>query len=251
MDISSAEHFFRSYAGSFFNGNPEDEVNLQLKIDHTFRVLALARMIAEQENFSREEKLCTEYAALYHDLSRFEQFLKYRSFRDTGDFDHGLKSAELAEQLPHDAFALTGSQRQMVLEAITFHNKLAVMPNPSRVLMALRDADKLDILALTLQELENSCNAKIFFDLKLTDALSRDVLQALCECRAVNHQIMQTRGDFAAGKLVWIYDLNYLSSKKYFKNAGFLEKYAPFVEPCGIVEDFFRNANTFLNGDDL
>ena len=97
MKISLEQHL-RDYAASFYNGQPENDRNIRLKIDHTFRVRDEARRIAAAELPDPAERSLAERAALLHDLSRFEQFARFGTFMDAASFDHGDRSAELAAE---------------------------------------------------------------------------------------------------------------------------------------------------------
>lgn len=150
MKISLEQHL-RDYAASFYNGQPENDRNIRLKIDHTFRVRDEARRIAAAELPDPAERSLAERAALLHDLSRFEQFARFGTFKDAASFDHGDRSAELAAE-QHLLDDLDEAAQADVLDAIRSHNKLAIPGTLSErgtvLAQVVRDADKIDIMPI-------------------------------------------------------------------------------------------------------
>ena len=153
MKISLEQHL-RDYAASFYNGQPENDRNIRLKIDHTFRVRDEARRIAAAELPDPAERSLAERAALLHDLSRFEQFARFGTFKDAASFDHGDRSAELAAE-QHLLDDLDEAAQADVLDAIRSHNKLAIPGTLSErgtvLAQVVRDADKIDILRVNVE----------------------------------------------------------------------------------------------------
>ena len=88
-------------------------------------------------------------AALYHDVARFEQYLRWHTFRDRESCDHGqwgVRILKREQRLEDEAPAV----RTLVLVAVGLHNRFALPPGlpegMARICHAVRDADKLDIL---------------------------------------------------------------------------------------------------------
>ena len=166
--LSKLEREFAVYAQSFFTGEESIDRNLRLKLAHSFRVRNEMRRLAQAESFSPEETRGALRTALLHDLSRFEQFQRFHSFNDAESFDHGDRSAELAAS--GDWLEGFGpEERDAILTAIRVHNKLAIPPGlPELALLwsrAIRDADKLDIIPILLDYLEDPENESIVFGL--------------------------------------------------------------------------------------
>lgn len=163
MKISLEQHL-RDYAASFYNGQPENDRNIRLKIDHTFRVRDEARRIAAAELPDPAERSLAERAALLHDLSRFEQFARFGTFKDAASFDHGDRSAELAAE-QHLLDDLDEAAQADVLDAIRSHNKLAIPGTLSErgtvLAQVVRDADKIDIMPILFDYLKHPTNKSV------------------------------------------------------------------------------------------
>ena len=131
MKKDALKQRFLEYSAAFRTGIREVDINLQLKQGHTLRVLAEAEALAAAEGFSETEKFLLHCAALFHDLSRFEQFVRFQTYNDAVSFDHGERSYQLILQddwLPPE---FSEEDKMIVLSAVRFHNKRCVPDNLS------------------------------------------------------------------------------------------------------------------------
>ena len=130
-----------------------------------------------------------------------------------------------------------------ILDAIRVHNKVAIPPGfaePERRLAAVvRDADKIDILPILLDYLEHPDNESIVFGLSREPRLSPAVRDALRQGCSPAHRDMRTVCDFVAGKLAWVYDLNYPAARAEFRRRNYLEQLRSHLPVC-VPSDFHR-----------
>ena len=134
-------------------GSEFDVANVQLKIDHTMRVLEFARQIAGPKGRAAGLRELAELAALFHDVGRFPQYARYRTFHDQMSVNHAyqgvvtLKQHRVLEDLP-------AAGRRLVLGAVALHNRRSLPRGLPRELkditQMVRDADKLDIFQVML-----------------------------------------------------------------------------------------------------
>ena len=245
----SARREFRRYAESFLSGRKDEDCGVTLKVEHTFRVLDEMERLAAAEGFPPTELRLCRYAALLHDLSRFEQFVCYRTFRDAESFDHGDRSAELAAELGFTA-PLPAEEAEAVLLAVRRHNKIALPAEPMGISevpsRAVRDADKLDIMRLFLDYLDRPENPAVVFSLRPDAPVSPEVLAALRERRSPNHAVMRSVNDFSAAKLVWGFDLNYRHSRREFLQRGYFDRLMLHLPKQPELEELYRRAVAFL-----
>ena len=225
--LSPLEQEFASYAKSFFTSDETVTRNLRLKLAHSFRVRNEMAKLVEVEGFSPDETCLALRAALLHDLSRFEQYSRFRTFKDLDSFDHGERSAELAVSL-HMIDDLADDEQADVLTAIRAHNKLripvGITPRANLLAKAIRDADKLDILPILLGYLKDPENKSIVFGLDPEPELSPVVRDTLLRGETPNHRDMRTVCDFLAGKLLWTHDLNFGWTRREFRRRGYIEE---------------------------
>lgn len=248
--LSPLEQELTDYAKSFHTGDEGIDRNLRLKLAHTFRVRNETGKLADAERFSPELKELALRAALLHDLSRFEQFSRFRTFNDADSFDHGDRSAELAvERHMIDDFSEDG--RADVLAAIRAHNKLTVpeglSPRARQLAGAVRDADKLDIVPILLGYLEDPENESIVFGLGKKAELSPAVREALLRGECPRHRDMRTICDFISAKLMWAEDLNFGWSRREFLARGYLAAIMEFLPDTPLIRQLHENALAALN----
>lgn len=248
MDIILQNRFAR-YAQSFLTGDENTDRNLRLKEEHTFCVLKEARTIMAGEAVSPEEFSLGEIAALLHDLSRFEQIIRFRTFRDASSFDHGAESGRLAEA-DHWLDDLVGDDRRDVLFAIIRHNQMAIgdAPSPRAKKLAgiVRDADKIDIFRVFLQYLQQNDNPAITFSLADVRVVSPEILAAIREKRPADHAKMKSVVDFLAAKIQWAYDLNTATARKIFLERDLLKKLGAFFTDVPEIPELLHAAENDL-----
>ena len=242
MKISLEQHL-RDYAASFYNGQPENDRNIRLKIDHTFRVRDEARRIAAAELPDPAERSLAERAALLHDLSRFEQFARFGTFKDAASFDHGDRSAELAAE-QHLLDDLDEAAQADVLDAIRSHNKLS--ERGTVLAQVVRDADKIDIMPILFDYLKHPTNKSVVLNLAASPEITPAVWDDLAAQRTPPHAELRTVADFVSAKLNWVYDLNYPTSRRIFRERGYLETLKDFLPHTQQVETLYRAASARL-----
>ena len=228
MKKEAVKNRFLQYAASFKNGIKEVDVNVQLKIDHTFRVLEESAALASEEHFSEKESLLLEYSSLFHDLSRFEQFFRFQTYNDTISFDHGERSFELMQKdswLPED---FSEEDKRIILTSVRYHNKRVIPEGLSskelKILSAVRDADKTDILNILLEHLKNPENPAIVYKLSDLSGLSEKVARAIMAEKSPDNADLETETDFLAAKFAWGFDLNFPRTCREFLKREYFQK---------------------------
>lgn len=241
--------WFVAYARGFFSGDAEADAPLLLKIEHSLRVLELARELVEAEPVfadpQRERAL--RLAALFHDVGRFEQFTRWGTFADALSCNHGLLGVRVIRQQGFFAHEKKELQR-MALAAVASHNRLAVPAHMSGpvldVLHALRDADKLDILRIMEEELCKEGSANRIVALHLADeptACSPAVLEALEQGRSAKYSEMRYVNDFRLVLCSWLYDFHFAASLDIVRREG---RYERILEGLDAVPEVQKRART-------
>ena len=146
IDRLRALEAFRAYTANY----DADNINIALKIAHTYRVARISERIAG--SISAVNVDFAWLLGLLHDIGRFEQVARYGTFFDALSIDHAELGADI---LFHDnlfgSFVKQESQEMKALAetAIRLHNKLSIPENmeeeTATYTKILRDADKVDI----------------------------------------------------------------------------------------------------------
>ena len=135
------------------NSYDRNDANIERKYYHSLRVKSLCQLIAKYAGFNDEDANIAEVVGLLHDYSRFEQWNKYKTFKDHKSFDHGDRAVELLFKANKiKKYWNKKEDYDEIYDAIKYHNKLEIPNNLSShnklLCKIVRDADKLDIFYL-------------------------------------------------------------------------------------------------------
>lgn len=230
FDFARYEQWFRDFTREFLQGDEFDLANVQLKIDHTLRVLEFARRITPALRLAPGLAELAQLAALLHDVGRFPQYARYRTFHDHISINHAyqgvltLKQHRILEDMP-------GRARKLVLGAVALHNRRFLPRGLPEELQGLteivRDADKLDIFAVMLAHFNPGRPHNPVVNLELTphpDRYTPAILEQVIEGEMVNYREMVWVNDFKLMLCSWVYDFNYRVSREIVKERGYLEE---------------------------
>lgn len=224
MEFHQYKNFFIAYAKSYLTGSEEFDRNIRLKLDHTLRVLSYSEEIIGAEAFNAFDAKTSRFAALWHDVSRFEQFKRLETYMDGPAFDHGDEGAKLLENGVFSFEGFTPLEKETIIRAVKLHNKRAIPENSSMAEKSVRDADKLDVLNVILDELDNPRNPKVLYSLSTENRFSEKVLDFIRRREVPFHRDLETVNDFVISKVAWVFDLNTKAAKRIFYREHFLER---------------------------
>lgn len=227
MDIlSQASRWLTTYIGGFKTEDPYVKQNIDLKEEHTEKVVLEAISLAKALGWAESDVCLAGLIARFHDLARFEQFAQYQTFKDKDSRDHGDWGADLFEKL-NPLPLLTGEDRRILLSAIRYHNKKLIPEGlTDRELQhcrLIRDADKIDIYRVVTQSdvsfvgvgKTEKNTISPYFSL-LVDNLLNGVLS--------DNTHLRSRDELILLQLGWIYDLNYTESLRIIDSRGYLKQ---------------------------
>ena len=85
MNIEELKESFRKHVENY----DMDEVNINRKFYHSYRVMDFCMLLAKYNNFNDEDTNIAMLVGLLHDYSRFEQWTKFGTYNDLKSVDHG------------------------------------------------------------------------------------------------------------------------------------------------------------------
>ncbi len=215
--FAQARAEFDRYVAQFRGPDGSLPFALAAKFAHTGEVCEITeKIVAGEARFSPRDTLIFRLCALFHDISRFEQYDKFKTFLDRHSFDHGDRSAALIDELglvPE----LPAEDRACVIDAVRVHNKFAIPADfpPAHLAAAkmVRDADKLAILRLIIRFFNGDySDPTIRLDLPDTPGWTPAILETALSGKCVVYTDMKNINDFKLGLFAWSCDLNYPSS---------------------------------------
>ncbi len=246
------EKFFINYTDSFFTDDIKFDKNIMLKKKHSLLVRRECRQLARTENFSPRIAALIEIAGLFHDIGRFEQIRKFNTFVDCKSIDHGKLGCEVLKKT-NVLSALPEKDQNIIFISTKIHNTRMLPDNLDEetlmVVKAVRDADKLDIMRILLNEyVKGNLDETVILHLEESDNISPNVLMHLEKGENPNIADFRTLTDFKLAQLAWIYDLNYKYSMDEFKKREFYEQITSFLSDvpeinriCKQMYDYLEN----------
>jgi hypothetical protein len=231
-DLEFFRKWFSSYVNQFFSSDPFVQENINLKIEHTASVCDKILLLAKAEKLEENGCMLAETIALFHDLGRFEQFIKYKTFNDLESENHALLGVKILKK--EDILSiLSQEEKDLILKAVKYHNLMKIpeyLESSGEELFYLkliRDADKLDILKLVSensQEKENGKNSAFDFYLPDTSGYSEQLIADILNNRMARMEDVKNQNDMKLLRMSWVFDLNLPSVFSILKTQGYLNK---------------------------
>jgi hypothetical protein len=191
-----------------------------------------------------------EAIALFHDVGRFPQYHRYKTFRDDLSTNHAALGASvlMKENVLRN---LPQQERDLIVHAVTLHHALAVPEGLNEetllFLRMVRDADKLDIWRVFTdyyaQRNEDRANAAAL-GLPDTPEYSHEALASLRKRALVLLKSLKTLNDFKLLQLAWIFDLNFARSLELVRERSIIDGIAntlPQNEDMALAVDSVRD----------
>lgn len=234
--LDSLLQWFENYVQPYLDTDEEGRHNILLKIVHTRKVCEAMALLCAGEGLSEEETRSASAVALLHDVGRFPQYKRWRTFRDSDSDNHARLAIDVIRQ-EHLLSNLDLPEQLLIEEAVRFHNLLEVprqIQSPTRLFINLiRDADKIDIWRvftelLALPDKERASAATLGFA-DLPDEVSKECITTLAGGSVVQLNSVRTLNDFKLLQISWVYDLNFPSSRRLLLERGHIPALAAYL----------------------
>ncbi|MBC2744491.1 MAG: HD domain-containing protein [Desulfosarcina sp.] len=212
--LSRLRAWFDTYTRSFLTGETVKDSPLVLKIEHTARVCDNICHLGRSIDLTDGQMRIAEAIGLFHDVGRFMQYRRYRTFNDRKSANHAalgidvLKETAVLDSLPAD-------EKTMIVDAVRFHNAPALpgnKPPETMVFMRLiRDADKLDIWKVFADYYRHRQHPEPAIVQHLPDlpVWDENIVKAITEKHVAKFKDMKSLNDFKLLQLSWVFDLHF------------------------------------------
>lgn len=248
--FNELKEWFKKYVQEFYFIE-EDKEQIDLKYRHSFRVYKNINRLANNIDLSSEEIIIANIIGLFHDLGRFEQYRRYKTFSDNESLNHGqlsvkiLKDYNLLEKFNPEI-------QNIIFQAILNHNKLDI---PEEIIgktllfsKLIRDADKLDIWNIFSRRYHSEeDNNKINLELSNKSGISSNIFNRVLEGKAVKYSSLKTVDDFKLIQMGWAYDLNFKESLKILKEEQYLEKIYDSMEESIKTKEIYKKITVYID----
>ena len=247
--LAEIKNWFADYVGTFKKGDPEIQENIELKEDHTSRVCKEILKIGEKLGLNDDELRLAEIIALLHDIGRFEQYSRYKTFMDSKSENHAELGIDILER--------TGVLKQfndtiqyLIKRSIKYHNYPSLPVEETETCLfyskLLRDADKIDIWKVVTDyyhRKDGKRNTALELELPDTRGFSEEVLRGLRNRQAVHMKNVRNLNDFKLLQAGWIFDINFKPSLELVKQRLYLEKIKAALPESQEIDEIFDFIN--------
>lgn len=234
-DLRFFRKWFEEYTKRFPSEDPVIEANLWYKKEHSIRVREYMLTLGHDLQLNKNQMFHAEVIGLFHDVGRFEQYVRYHTFKDYQSEDHAKLGLSVLER--EQVFLGRGSdqEKDLIFTAILNHNQRVVQENVVGNTLVfcklIRDADKLDILEQVITFYENPARTPHFaIDSNHKDQrYSSEIIQGILRGKQISYTSVKTPVDIKLIRLAWLLDLNYPAALDIAKRKQFLLRLFAFI----------------------
>lgn len=234
--------WFDNYVAGFYGDDESVNANLKLKEAHSWRVCKEMKYLTKELGLTENQRRIADVIALFHDIGRFEQFIKYRTYCDHRSVNHcilGVKVLRREKLLE----GVEEYEKELIEKAIEYHGLIEVPSGleEEQLLFSklIRDADKLDIFYVVLGYYKQYRDEPEKFVLELDypdkPGYSAEVIGQLLDGQRIDYSKLKTLTDAKLCQLGWVYDVNFPATFRRIKHCRFLEKTFDFLPENGDI----------------
>lgn len=227
--LNTLKEWFTEFVRGFYTADDDYlNANIHLKECHTHRVCNEMRQLAAELGMDDSDKRIAEAVALLHDVGRFPQFQKYRTYKDATSVNHCLLALNVLAEYKTLA-DLPGDEQTIIETSIEFHGVKDLPPLDERTLnfaQLIRDADKIDIFDLLVKNYrllaDDPDNFMWEVEYPDTPECNPHIIEALLNRELIHYEQIKTINDAKLLQLGWVYDIYFDCSLKQIHNRGYL-----------------------------
>lgn len=257
MQEEDLEKFHEWYSKTIDDLSIDDEDIMQYiirKKEHTLRVYENIQKLGQALELNPNDFRLAETIALFHDVGRFHQYLKYKTLMD---FTEPMKNhAELGIDILENSQILdiiSHEEKTIVLKAIKYHNVYKLpREEDERVLFfskLIRDADKLDIYKIHVKYIEEKSEyhkpiLKKFPDVPgYTIHNIHDILNNECP----QNDNIKNYNDFKLLYISWIFDINFDFTIKRIASNQYIERLIATLPDTEDIKKVNKHVKDYIN----
>ena len=218
MNLEKAKDEFLKYTENYDLNNS----NIFRKQTHSLRVMEISKQISEGLNLSQEEIELATLIGLLHDIARFEQYTKFKTFKDARSVDHGDLGVEILDK-DIRKYIKTDKYDEIIKIAIKNHNKYAIENGLTKeqelFSKIVRDADKIDIIYEAIEMFWENQESEVE-----NSKISREVVEQFKKQELINKLDKETLIDDVVSIIAFVFDINYDVSLQIIKNNNYINK---------------------------
>jgi len=241
--IGEFRDWFERYVAGFYGDDEYVNANIKLKEEHSRRTCQEILYLTGQLQLDDNQRRLAEAIALFHDIGRFEQFARYRTYNDPRSINHSLLGVDVLRKTKAIE-GLEQTEREVIEKAIEYHGLMELPADLDGECLLfsrlIRDADKVDIFYVVTDYYtryrENPNGFKLEIELPDEPGYSAEVVEAILSRQRIDYAALRTWNDMKLCQLGWVYDVNFIPTMKRIKQRKFLERIIDFLPQTGDID---------------
>jgi len=253
QQADTIESWFDAYVTGFYNDDTFANANWKMKEDHSRRVCGEMVRLAGALGLDAARKQLARVIGLLHDVGRFEQFARYRTYSDPRSVSHGPLGVEIIGR--HNVLkALDPAEARIIEEAVGCHGLLAIPPQLTgdELFFAkmIRDADKLDVYRVVAAYYTNYKKDPASFPLEIElpdePRCSPHVVENVLAGRQTDYSTLRTLSDMIVIQLGWVYDIHFAATVRRIDQLGLLDRIMDLLPHTEQIERVSQSIRAYI-----
>jgi len=251
-DLSFFHSWFHNYIKSYYSKNSCVQTNIKLKEEHTYGVCNNIVMIGKGLSLNGEQLQIGETTALFHDIGRFKQFKRYKTFNHRRSQNYAklsieiLKQTDILKRLPNE-------KETIICKAISYHNLYTLPVKESNIFLfyakLLRDADKLDIWSTIIEYYGRRHlhpNPALELELPDTQEYSSHFIDNIMNYRCTNMGNIETCNGMKLSLSSWVFDINFLPTYHYIQHHKYIDRIVDLLPGTKDIRNTQKHINKYI-----
>ena len=251
--VKECRDWFDGYVRSFRSEDQDFQQNIDMKEKHTLRVCDEILSLGKELELNNGDLFLVEILALFHDVGRFEQYNRYRTFVDRDSEDHAALGVKILQEKKVLA-GLDEPPRNLILRSISYHNRATLPREETEECLffakLLRDADKLDIWKVVTDyyhRKDRRRNVAIELGLPDTPGISQKVYESLMRKEIVDAGHLNNLNDFKLLQIGWLYSINFTPTFHCIKERKYLNIIRKYLPQTKTIDNIFSIVQLYLD----
>ena len=234
--LTKLKTWFDKFVAGHYCDDDFVNANIKLKQEHTKCVCEEMLYLANKLKLNEHNRLLAESIALLHDIGRFPQFVKYRTFNDPRSIDHCALAIEVTRR-ENVLCDLQADEQNLIEIAVKYHGAKVLPPDLSGDTLLfskmIRDADKIDIYRVVtrayIQHRDDPDNFKLEIEFPDLPGYTPAILDAVLTGQLLEYRDLRCWNDMKLCVLGWVYDVNFPATLKRIQQRGYLNLILTFL----------------------
>ena len=235
-DVQFFRSWFEEYTQSYPSEDVEVEANLRYKKEHSLRVRDYMLTLGRDLQLDTNQMLLAEVIGLFHDVGRFEQYVKYHTFKDHESEDHAELGLLVLEREQIFSGRVSELEKKIILTAIKNHNQLVIQEDMWRGLLycfASSYGIRINWIFLTrsliFMRIPSETPYLAVEENHKDERYSPEIIQGILSGKQISYTSVKTPVDLKLIRLSWLLNLTFPAALEIAKKKEFFGRLKAFI----------------------